>query len=101
MTGKLLDYYKIYIIQLRVATAISALASSAIPLGYYHKEEGLMLVGQFFMALTAQWILSTGYEIITQHTFPADELLLGVWLTLLQTWGLWGALLGDTCHDFN
>ena len=88
VSGTFMNRFKLYISQTRVAAFFCIVATLAILLGFYYVKLVAIIVGQFFYGFSTRTAMTAIYEIITQHTYPVDELFVNAWLSSMTVCGV-------------
>ena len=82
--GRFMDRFKQYSSQASVGIFFVFAASLCTLLGFYFTHVVSMFIGLFLYGFNIMVAITALFELVTQHTYPAHELFVTLWLTFVQ-----------------
>lgn len=84
-SGKLLDIYKKYYLQISISSLGTFLAAIATLLSVYYLSVPVLFISKFFVGIFARVSLIALIDSLMQHTYPKHPLMVTAWITFVQT----------------
>jgi len=82
VTGIIIDICKHYYILSNIASVLTFVSTIAFALAFRYANLPTLFLSHFFCGFGSKALIVVLYEIVTQHTYPMDEIFVSAWLTV-------------------